>query len=93
MSSEEGLRRLYDRLDGPGGMVERVSEAEHKIDKHEAVCAERYEGINGRLKWLQYLMLALLIATLFEPRVLVQALMKQWGVEVSVPASPRASGG
>jgi tetrahydromethanopterin S-methyltransferase subunit G len=32
---------------------ERVSEVEGRVDTHEAVCAERYSGINARLKRLE----------------------------------------
>jgi hypothetical protein len=32
---------------------ERVSEVEGRVDTHEAVCAERYNGINARLKRLE----------------------------------------
>jgi len=32
---------------------ERVSEVESRVDTHEAVCAERYSGINARLKRLE----------------------------------------
>lgn len=30
-----------------------VSDVEARIDKHEAVCAERYAGINAQLKRLE----------------------------------------
>lgn len=83
-ASEEGFRRVYDRLDGPGGLVERTSENEHKVDKHEAICAVRYEAINNQLWWMRYLMIALLLATLLEPRQLIQAAARSMGVDISL---------
>ena len=37
---------------------ERVSEVESRVDTHEAVCAERYSGINARLKRLEGILIA-----------------------------------
>lgn len=34
-----------------------VSEVESKLSVHEAVCAERYAGINARLKRLEQIMI------------------------------------
>ena len=34
-----------------------VSEVESKLSVHEAVCAERYLGINARLKRLEQIMI------------------------------------
>lgn len=37
---------------------DRVSEVEGRVDTHEAVCAERYNGINARLKRLEGILIA-----------------------------------
>lgn len=34
-----------------------VSEVEAKLSTHEAVCAERYAGINARLKRLEHILI------------------------------------
>lgn len=34
-----------------------VSEVESKLMTHEAVCAERYAGINARLKRLEHILI------------------------------------
>lgn len=34
-----------------------VSDVEAKLSTHEAVCAERYAGINARLKRLEHIMI------------------------------------
>ena len=34
-----------------------VSEVESKLSVHEAVCAERYAGINARLKRLEHILI------------------------------------
>lgn len=86
-----GLRMLYDRIEAPGGLNERISNAEHKIDKHEAICAVRYEALNSQLWWMRWLMIALLAATVLEPRTVVTAVLKQWGVEVSSVPKPGAA--
>ena len=85
----DNSQRLYDRVEGPDGLVERVMAAEHAIDKHEAICAMRYAGIDYKLRWMTALMVILVAATLLEPRLLVQALLKKWGIETTVttPAS------
>lgn len=90
---EDGIRRLYDRIEGPGGLVQRIADAEHKVDKHEAICAERYKAIDNQLWWMRWLMIALLAASVLEPRVLVTALMKQWGIDVTTAAAPKVPGG
>jgi predicted nucleic acid-binding Zn ribbon protein len=35
-----------------------MSDIENKLSTHEAVCAERYTGINARLKRLEQILLA-----------------------------------
>lgn len=34
-----------------------INETEARLSVHEAVCAERYEGINARLKRLEHIMI------------------------------------
>lgn len=34
-----------------------VTEVENRLNTHEAVCAERYEGISGRLKRLETILI------------------------------------
>lgn len=34
-----------------------VSEVEARLNTHEAVCAQRYEGINARLKRLEQILI------------------------------------
>jgi len=38
-------------------MSEMIENTEARLNSHEAVCAERYLGINGRLKRLEQIML------------------------------------
>lgn len=38
-------------------LEDRVLEVESRVDTHEAVCAERYSGINARLKRLEGIMI------------------------------------
>lgn len=35
-----------------------ATEVNNKLNTHEAVCAERYDGINARLKRLETIMIA-----------------------------------
>ena len=93
MPNDDGMRRLYDRIEGPGGLAQRISDAEHTIDKHEAICAVRYQEINSQLWWMRWLMIALIAATVLEPRTLVTAVLKQWGVEVTEISPPKSAGG
>jgi predicted anti-sigma-YlaC factor YlaD len=79
----QDIRRLYDRLDGPAGIQAKMSDTRAQIDKHEAVCAERYKRLDDQMWWVRWLLIALLMASMFEPRQIVSALLKQWGVEVS----------
>jgi hypothetical protein len=37
--------------------MEMVSEVESRLSTHEAVCAERYAGINARLKRLEQILI------------------------------------
>lgn len=34
-----------------------ITEVEHRLNTHEAVCAERYDGINARLKRLETILI------------------------------------
>lgn len=48
-------------------MTDRVTQTEARLISHEAVCAERYLGINARLKRLEQILLgtaAFIIVTL-----------------------------
>ncbi len=93
VEDDEGFRRLYDRLDGPEGLVKRITDAEHKVNLHEAICAERYKAIDNQLWWMRWLMIALLTATVLEPRTVVTAVLKQWGVEVAAVPALKPPGG
>jgi hypothetical protein len=87
----QGLNRLYDRIDGAGGLVQRLAETESQIDGHEKVCAERYKAIEGQFWWVRWLLIALLIVSAFEPRQIIPALLKAYGIEFSV-AKPGSAG-
>ena len=80
----DDIRRLYDRLDANGGVVERLSKVEGQIDKHEEVCAIRYKAIEVQFWWVRWLLIGLLVVSVLEPRQLVQAVLKNWGIEVAV---------
>ena len=80
----DDIRRLYDRLDANGGVVERLSKVEGQIDKHEEVCAIRYKAIETQFVWVRWLLILLLVVSVLEPRQLVQAVLKNWGIEVAV---------
>ena len=46
------------RRSGPGlSETEMAINVEHKLSVHEAVCAERYAGINARLKRLETILI------------------------------------
>ena len=38
-------------------MIEEIHEVDTKLSIHEAVCAERYDGINARLKRIEGILL------------------------------------
>lgn len=80
----DDIRRLYDRLDANGGVVERLSKVEGQIDKHEEVCAIRYKAIETQFVWVRWLLILLLVVSVLEPRQLIQAVLKNWGIEVAV---------
>lgn len=40
-------------------MEERLIKVENRINTHEKVCAERYSGINGRLKRMELWLLSI----------------------------------
>lgn len=84
--TDADLRRVYDRLDMHTGTI---NEVQAKQETHEAVCAIRYQRIDDHLWWMRWLMIVLVAASLLEPRQLIAAALKQWGVEVSVSNLPK----
>jgi len=91
----EDIRRLYDRLDGDGGLVPRLADVEGQINTHEEVCAIRYKGIEAQFWWVRWLLIGLLVVSVVEPRQVIQALLKNYGIEVNVtkadlPKPPKA---
>ena len=64
-----------------------ISETEAKLATHEAICAERYEGIqksfaNGskRMTKIEYLLYIVIVAVLFGPGVAAEFLKKALGL-------------
>jgi hypothetical protein len=64
-----------------------ISETEAKLATHEAICAERYEGIqksfaNGskRMEKIEYLLYIVIVAVLFGPGVAGQLVKKVLGL-------------
>ena len=64
-----------------------ISETEAKLATHEAICAERYEGIqksfaNGskRMTKIEYLLYVVIAAVLFGPGVAAEFLKKALGL-------------
>lgn len=64
-----------------------ISETEAKLATHEAICAERYEGIqksfaNGskRMEKIEYLIYIVIVAVLFGPGVAGQLVKKALGL-------------
>ena len=64
-----------------------ISETEAKLSVHEAICAERYEGIqksfaNGskRMTKIEYLLYVVIAAVLFGPGVAAQFVAKVFGL-------------
>jgi hypothetical protein len=64
-----------------------ISETEAKLSVHEAICAERYEGIqksfaNGskRMAKLEYLLYIVIAAVLFGPGAAAQFVAKVLGL-------------
>jgi hypothetical protein len=64
-----------------------ISETEAKLSIHEAICAERYEGIqksfaNGskRMAKLEYLLYIVIAAVLFGPGVAAEFVKKALGL-------------
>jgi hypothetical protein len=79
----QDIRRLFERLDGPNGVQAKLSLTHAQVETHEAVCAERYKRIDEQMWWVRWLLIALLLASILEPRQIVSALLKQWGIEVA----------
>jgi hypothetical protein len=69
-------------------MVEKmITETEAKLSTHEAICAERYEGIqksfsagSKRMEKLEYLLYVVIIAVLFGPGVAAEFVKKFLGL-------------
>lgn len=80
MDDVRDVDRLYQ---AQGEQGRRLGAVELLVNKHEAVCAERYKGIDVQLWWVRYLIIALLIVSIFEPRAVVQAVLKSYGLEVT----------
>ena len=64
-----------------------ISETEAKLSTHEAICAERYEGIqksfaNGskRMTKIEYLLYVVIAAVLFGPGVAAEFVKKALGL-------------
>ena len=64
-----------------------ISETEAKLSVHEAICAERYEGIqksfaNGskRMTKIEYLLYVVIAAVLFGPGVAAEFVKKALGL-------------
>ena len=64
-----------------------ISETEAKLSVHEAICAERYEGIqksfaNGskRMTKIEYLLYVVIAAVLFGPGVAAEFVKKVLGL-------------
>jgi hypothetical protein len=64
-----------------------ISETEAKLSVHEAICAERYEGIqksfaNGskRMTKIEYLLYIVIVAVLFGPGVAGEFVKKVLGL-------------
>ena len=64
-----------------------ISETEARLDTHEQVCAERYEGIqksfaNGskRMTKIEYLLYIVIAAVLFGPGVAAEFVKKALGL-------------
>ena len=64
-----------------------ISETEAKLSVHEAICAERYEGIqksfaNGskRMTKIEYLLYVVIVAVLFGPGVAGEFVKKVLGL-------------
>lgn len=80
----EDFRRLQDRVHDLASVTQT---ADAKIELHEAVCAERYKGIDEQLWWVRWLLIAMIVVTLLEPRTWIPAVFKSWGIEMSVSSS------
>jgi hypothetical protein len=64
-----------------------ISETEAKLSVHEAICAERYEGIqksfaNGskRMAKIEYLLYGVIVCVLFGPGVAAEFVKKALGL-------------
>ena len=64
-----------------------ISETEAKLATHEAICAERYEGIqksfadgSKRMTRIEYLLYGVIVCVLFGPGVAAQFVAKVLGL-------------
>jgi len=64
-----------------------ISETEAKLSVHEAICAERYEDIQGRfddgskrMTKIEYLLYGVIVCVLFGPGVAAEMLKKVFGL-------------
>ena len=64
-----------------------ISETEAKLSVHEAICAERYEGIQQsfvagakRMTKIEYLLYIVIAAVLFGPGVAAEFVKKIFGI-------------
>ena len=64
-----------------------ISETEARLDTHEAICAERYEGIqksfaagSKRMAKLEYLLYVVIAAVLFGPGAAAEFAKKLFGL-------------
>jgi len=64
-----------------------ISETEAKLATHEAICAERYEGIqksfaagSKRMAKIEYLLYGVIVCVLFGPGVAAELLKKVFGL-------------
>ena len=64
-----------------------ITETEAKLSTHEAICAERYEGIqksfaagSKRMEKLEYLLYVVIAAVLFGPGVAAEFVKKVLGL-------------
>lgn len=58
-----------------------VAETDKRLSVHEAVCAQRYEGIQDafakgtkRMQKIEYLLYAVIVSVLFGPEFLIKAI-------------------
>jgi hypothetical protein len=67
--------------------METVDEVDKRLSVHEAVCAERYKGIQDsfdkgtkRMQKIEYLLYAVMLAVLLGPGVAAEFIKKFFGI-------------